>query len=163
MSDLQTKLGGGLNKIQDSFQQGKQKLQTVQEMSQFKKEIQDISESRSSLILRLGEEAYRKIRTGELQDSKLREFTADIAKLDSQIYQAQKALDSLNQKGATKTCSNCGGTIDREDKFCGFCGQKQETPASSNDQTELISCPACEEQIPANGSFCPCCGSRLAL
>jgi hypothetical protein len=29
MSDLQTRLGGGLNKIQDSLQQGKQKLQTA--------------------------------------------------------------------------------------------------------------------------------------
>ncbi|WP_042354140.1 zinc ribbon domain-containing protein [Bacillus rubiinfantis] len=162
MSDLQAKLGGSLNKIQDSLQQGKQKFQAVQEMGQYKKEIQDISEARSSLILKLGEETYQKIRTGELQDVKLRDYVLEIAKLDSQIYRAQKALEELNQKGATKTCSNCGGTIDSSDKFCGFCGEKQETPAELNGQIELVSCPTCEEQIPANSSFCPCCGSRLA-
>lgn len=163
MSNLQTKLGGSINKIQDSLQQGKQKFQTVQEMSQYKKEIQDISAARSSLILKLGEEAYQKIRTGELSDSKLHGYVVEIANLDSQIYQAQKALEELNQKSATKTCTNCGATIDHDDKFCGYCGQKQETATDMNRQAELVICPTCEEQIPANGSFCPCCGSRLVL
>ena len=33
MSELQTKIGGGLNKIQGSLQQGKQKIQVAQETS----------------------------------------------------------------------------------------------------------------------------------
>jgi len=163
MSDLQTKLGGSLNKIQDSLQQGKQKLQTVQEMSQFKKEIQDFSETRGSLILKLGEDAYQKIRTGELQDQKLHEYVNEITKLDKQIYHAQKELENLIQKGTARACSNCGGTIDSNDKFCGFCGQKQEIPTTLNSQIELTVCPTCEEQIPVDVHFCQCCGSRSAL
>ncbi|MGG1397300.1 zinc ribbon domain-containing protein [Bacillus salipaludis] len=162
MSDLQTKLGGSINKIQDSLQQGKQKLQTAQEISQLKRDIQEISEARSSLILKLGEDTYRRIRTGELQDPNLREYILDIAKLDSQIFKGQKALDVLNQKSQSQACSNCGGTIENGDKFCGHCGQKQEDPHDVNDQTQLLACPTCEEQIPANARFCPCCGSHLA-
>lgn len=163
MSDLQTRLGGGLNIIQDSLQQGKQKLQTAQEISQYKKEIQDLSESRSDFILKLGEDAYRKIRTGELEDQQLREYLLDIGELDRKIFKAQHALELLNQKNETKTCSNCGAAIENGDKFCGSCGQKQEDQNVLNDQTQLTGCSVCEEQIPVSAKFCPCCGTRQVL
>jgi RNA polymerase subunit RPABC4/transcription elongation factor Spt4 len=163
MSDLQTRLGGGLNKIQDSLQQGKQKLQTAQEISQYKKEIQDLSESRGDLILRLGEDTYRKIRTGEILDNHLREYFLSIAELDRKIFKAQNALEILSQKSETQTCTHCGAIIENGDKFCGSCGQKQEEKNVLTDQTQLAICPACEEQIPTTAKFCPCCGSRQVL
>ena len=163
MSDLQTKLGGGLNKLQDSLQQGKQKLQTVQEISQFKKEIQEFSELRSDLILKLGEDTYRKLRLGDLQDPQLHEYFHSIAELDRKIFNTQKSLESLDQKSSTTICTTCGASLSAEDKFCGSCGQKQEERTNLSDQTQLAVCPTCEEQIPADANFCACCGSRLAL
>lgn len=163
MSDLQTKLGSGLNVLQDSLQQGKQKLQTAQEISQYKKLINDHSEARADLVLKLGEDAYRKIRSGELQDQKLREYFLEIAEIDRRIFNAQKTLEQLNQKSTAGTCSNCGNPITPEDKFCGSCGQKQELPAELNKQVNMGTCPTCEEQIPADANFCACCGSRLVL
>lgn len=163
MTDLQTKLGGGLNRIQNSLQQGKQKLKAAQEISQYKREIQEISESRGSLILKLGEDVYRKIRTGELQDSQLHEYFLKIAELDRKIYRAQKSLELISLNSETKTCPHCGATIERGDKFCGSCGRQQEEMLELNKQVERTACPNCEEQIPVNISFCPCCGSHLML
>ncbi|MEH7083023.1 zinc ribbon domain-containing protein [Neobacillus drentensis] len=163
MSDLQTKLGGGLNLLQDSLQQGKQKLQTVQEVSQFKKLIQEHAEKRAELLLHLGEVAYQKIRTGKLESPELGQFFLKIAELDQRIFQAQKALEQLNKKEHAWGCSNCGSQITANDKFCGSCGQRQEQLASGIESMETIVCSTCEEQVPSQASFCACCGSRLAV
>lgn len=163
MSDLQTKLGGGLNKLQDSLQQGKQKLQTAQEISQYKKEIQELLESRCDLILKLGEDTYRKIRANEIQDQQLREYLLDIAQLDVKVFKAEKALDLLIQKNASSTCSSCGTTLNGDDKFCGSCGQKQEERTALTNLAQMVICPTCEEQTPTDATFCSCCGSRLVL
>ncbi|MGQ0512813.1 hypothetical protein ACT453_00945, partial [Bacillus sp. D-CC] len=40
MSDLQTKLGSGMNKLQEGIEQGKMKLQVAQEIAQLKKGMQ---------------------------------------------------------------------------------------------------------------------------
>lgn len=163
MSDLQTKLGGGLNMLQDSLQQGKQKLQVVQEISQFKKVINEHSENRASLLLKLGEDAYKKIRSGELQDSQLRDYFLEIAAIDHKIFNAQKTLEQLNQKSNAGSCTHCGSPITPDDKFCGSCGQKQEQTTASEQTTQMVACPTCEEQIPAEAKFCACCGSRMVL
>ncbi|MEH7107505.1 zinc ribbon domain-containing protein [Bacillus sp. JJ1764] len=163
MSDLQSKLGGGLNILQDSLQQGKQKLQTAQEISQYKKVLNDLSEARANLLLKLGEDTYRKIRSGELQDQTLGEYSQGIAEVDRKIFTSQKTLEQLNQASKEGTCSNCGNSITPDDKFCGSCGQKQETYSELTNQVNMVTCPTCEEQIPADANFCACCGSRLVL
>ncbi|MFF2446494.1 zinc ribbon domain-containing protein [Neobacillus sp. NPDC058068] len=163
MSDLQTKLGGGLNMLQDSLQQGKQKLQVAQEISQYRKLVQENSERRADLLLKLGEDTYRRIRTGDVQDPQLREYVLKIAELDRGIFQTQKALEQLNRKSDTWACSNCGTQIGANDKFCGSCGQIQEPIAIGNDTEETAVCPTCEEQVPAQAKFCACCGSRMVL
>ncbi|WP_066067119.1 zinc ribbon domain-containing protein [Neobacillus soli] len=163
MSDLKTKLGGGLNILQDSVQQGKQKLQTAQEISQYRKLVQENSERRANLLLQLGEQTSQKIRTGELKDLQLRDYVLKIAELDRQIFQTQSALEQLNRKSDSWACSKCGSQIGVDDKFCGSCGQQQEPIATGNDTVETAVCPTCEEQVPAQGNFCACCGSRLVL
>ncbi|MEH7305121.1 zinc ribbon domain-containing protein [Neobacillus drentensis] len=163
MSDLQTKLGGGLNLLQDSLQQGKQKLQTVQEVSQLKKLIQEHSEKRAELLLHLGEETYQRIRSGKLENPELGQFFVKIAELDQRIFQAQKGLEQINKKEHAWGCSNCGSPITANDKFCGSCGQRQEHLASSTESLDTIACSTCEEHVPAQASFCACCGSRLVL
>lgn len=40
LSELQTKLGSGMNKLQEGIEQGKMKLQVAQEIAQLKKGMQ---------------------------------------------------------------------------------------------------------------------------
>lgn len=163
MSDLQSKLGEGLNKIQGSLQHGKQKIQTVQEISGYKKVIQEKAEARANLLLRLGEETYKKIRSGEIKDDSLNEFLTNIASFDKDIYQAQKSIESLNLITESRSCKNCGTQVSNDDKFCGSCGQVQEMASVNMDQQEMVACPVCEEKIPSKSEFCVCCGVHVGL
>jgi hypothetical protein len=162
MSDLQSKLGGGLNKIQDSLQQGKQKLHTAQEVSQYKKVISENTEKRAEIILKLGEVVYKKIRSGEIQDSELRSISQDVISLDQLIYRTEVMLGKLNEKSLNnQSCPSCGNALTAGDKFCGSCGYKvEEIQAAETEET--AACPTCEEQVSVNAAFCGCCGNRLA-
>ncbi|MDZ5472038.1 zinc ribbon domain-containing protein [Bacillus sp. 31A1R] len=162
MSDLQTKLGGGINKIQDSLQQGKQKLQIAQEISQYNKLISETAEKRAEVIFKLGETIYRKIRSGEIQDSDLHNIGKEVVEYDQTIYKAQVMLAQLKMKTEhNSSCSGCGTSLTSDDKFCGSCGQKVER-VEVTEVAEMAACPTCEEQVPVNGAFCSCCGNRLA-
>ena len=160
MSELQTKLGGGLNMLQGSLQQGKQKLQLAQEISQQKKLINENAEKKAELLLKMGELVYKKIRTAELSDPQLDAFAKDIIQYDQRIYQSQQTLVQLNftsQQG--KNCNSCGGPITADDKFCGSCGQKVEQPQAAAN-VETAACPVCEAEVPAHAAFCICCGNQ---
>ncbi|MCQ6278500.1 hypothetical protein [Bacillus sp. EB600] len=56
---------------------------------------------RSDLILKLGEDTNRKLHLVEIQDPQLHEYFHSIAELDRQIFNAQKSLESLDQKSST--------------------------------------------------------------
>lgn len=162
MSDLQSKLGGGLNKLQDSLNQGKQKLQVVQEISQYNKIISEGLENRAKIIFELGEEAYRKLRNRELNDAVLLELAGGIISIDQKVYQARKMVAQLNATSQqTNQCSGCGTALTPGDKFCGTCGQKAEQ-YQEQETVEMTTCPSCEEEVPAHTTFCSCCGIRLA-
>lgn len=161
MSELQAKLGGGLNKIQDSLQQGKQKIQTAQEIGQYRKIIQESGSIRGQALMQLGEEVYRKIRSGELHSENFSSSISSITESDVKIYQAQSAISLLNQKsGVEHACSTCGTAVTEADKFCGSCGSPVEISVQE-EAAETAVCPSCEQQIPAHASFCTCCGTHL--
>jgi hypothetical protein len=162
MSDLQSKLGGGLNRIQDSLQQGKQKLHTVQEMNQYKRVIQESSEKRAEIIIKLGEVVYKKIRSGEIEDADFKTIIQDVIKLDQLVYRAEVELEKLQEKSINNfSCPSCNTPILPGDKFCGACGSKVEE-AKGEENVEKAPCPACEEQVPVHATFCGCCGNHLA-
>ncbi|MBM7703991.1 zinc ribbon domain-containing protein [Metabacillus iocasae] len=157
MNDLQTKLGGGLNKIQDSLQQGKQKIQVAQEVSQYKKIIQDAGMQRAEILLQIGENVYQKVRSGELQHAELLQDVQAISTLDRKIYQAQQSISQLTQASALGALCSCGAAITPADKFCGSCGSQVELQQTSIEETK--SCSTCEEQIAVTANFCTCCGA----
>lgn len=160
MNDLQSKLGGGLNKIQDSLQQGKQKLQTVQEISQQKKIIQDASSKRALLLIQAGEEVYRKVRNGDIQNEELKERFNLLIELDQRIYGAQQMITSLNQANSdSMSCTGCGSAVTANDKFCGSCGTQVVIPNSEELDTKV--CHTCDQSVPANTQFCNCCGTKF--
>lgn len=162
MNDLQNKIGGGLNKLQDSLQQGKQKFQIAQELNQFKKVIQDAGMKRAELILQLGEEVYQKLRSGEVHEPKLIDIAQSIMSLDHQIYQSQRSIEDLSQNTESGfTCKGCGASVTSLDKFCGACGSPIVREEVRED-VEKIACSACEESIPASANFCSCCGNKVS-
>lgn len=160
MSDLQSKLGGGLNMIQGSLQQGKQKIQHAQEINQYNKIITEGLEKRTEIILKIGEEVYKRLRSGDLQDESLGELAQEIIFLDQKVFQARKMVEKINESSKQDhTCPNCQGKLAPEDKFCGSCGYKvQET--QKYEEIELVACSHCQEKVPGN-AFCSCCGNRL--
>lgn len=60
----------------------------------------------------------------------------------------------------TKICPHCGGEILAVAKKCKHCGQwlDEDAPKPSQD---LIRCPICDEEIPADSVVCPECGEPL--
>ncbi|MBS4174249.1 zinc ribbon domain-containing protein [Bacillus sp. FJAT-49736] len=160
MSDLQTKLGGGINILQDSLQQGKQMLQTAQEISQLKKVVQETATKRAELIQQLGETVYRIHRDGELHNPELQELTQSIIGLDKIIFNAQKSMELQSKKNPTSYKCQCGATISENDKFCGGCGTKVEIQKEVESGPTIV-CQSCEEEIPAASNFCKCCGMKV--
>lgn len=162
MSDLQAKLGGGLNKLQGSIQQGKQKLQNVQEIMQLKRVIQESATKRAEYIAQLGESVYLKMRKGEIQDEALSSLVSDIAEYDIKMFQAQVAVEQLSeQPSAGYACPSCNGLISEHDKFCGSCGTPVEK-VTVKAEVEKTPCPTCEVEIPVTANFCNCCGTKVA-
>ena len=156
MSEFQTKIGGGLNKIQDSLQQGKHKLQVAQETSQFRKKVQVHAQTRAKLMIELGETAYRKIRSNELEDGELLKSAEDIAKHDKEMFKAQKMISVLTSQTQDSENCICGSPISSDMKFCGSCGQKVEIVATSMEEEKF--CGFCQEGIPMSARYCTCCG-----
>lgn len=163
MNELQDKLGSGLNKIQDSLQTNKQKLQNAQTINQYKRSMQEASIKRNEILLQLGEEVYKKLRKNEISSSdELTKKMTSIMELDRTIYKSQQSISELNTKSdAQFACNSCGSPVTSEDKFCGGCGARVELP-KSDVNVETSACPACEEQIPLNASFCNCCGLKTS-
>ncbi|MTH54562.1 zinc ribbon domain-containing protein [Bacillus mangrovi] len=162
MSDLQSTLGSGLNKIQGSLQQGKQKIQTAQEVSQYKKALYEAGTERGELLLKLGESVYQMVRNGELQHDEFKKYQQPIMVLDQKMFQAQQAIALLSAKSSEQhICSACGTAVTEQDKFCGSCGARVEIPEQQPAQ-EMKPCPSCEEMIPEEARFCTCCGIHTA-
>ncbi|MFJ8245984.1 zinc ribbon domain-containing protein [Peribacillus asahii] len=162
MNDLHEKLGSGLNKIQDSLQTNKQKFQNAQGVNQHKKIIQEASLKRNEILLQLGEELYKKLRSNEIQSDKLSSKVASLIDLDRSIFQSQQAIAELTTHSTMDhSCTACGSTVTSDDKFCGSCGAKVELPKREI-LTETATCPTCEEHIPVHAMFCNCCGTKVA-
>ncbi|MEH6942734.1 double zinc ribbon domain-containing protein [Bacillus sp. JJ722] len=161
MSDLQSKLGGGINRIQDSLQQGKQKLQTAQEVSQLNKLLQGKLDERGLAIFKLGEEVYKKIRKQEFQDQELAAITEQLERYDHEIYSIQAKLSELsNNNGDGQVCPSCQVTINHTDKFCGGCGAPVNNKTTDK-ETDTVPCQKCEVSVPTTASYCGCCGSKM--
>jgi len=162
-NNLQSKLGEGLSKFQGGIEQGKQKLQVVQEISKHKKEINETSIKKSKILLELGQSTYKKIRSGEIVDSDLNEMTKGIVGLDHLIYQSTKKISELNQSNADSnvlTCSSCQAPNDINAKFCGGCGAKMEKEPAV-ETSSGVSCVTCEEVLSDTANFCHCCGTKV--
>ncbi|MFD3450174.1 zinc ribbon domain-containing protein [Microbacteriaceae bacterium 4G12] len=159
MSDLQTKLGSGMNKLQEGIEQGKMKLQIAQEIAQLKKEIQEQLHKKTEVLLELGQQVYVQLRGAGVQEEQLQHVAAPIKQFDIAIYQARKRIAELQKQQGEKGTCECGGSLLPTDKFCGTCG-KPNSIMTVERHVETVACMLCNEQIANDSSFCPVCGMK---
>ncbi|EIT84275.1 hypothetical protein A374_15853 [Fictibacillus macauensis ZFHKF-1] len=160
MSDLQSKVGDGLTKLQDRVQQGKQMLVTAQEMGQLRKQSTDAASKRMELIVSLGEEAYTLYRKGVLALPHMQATIEQLTQSDTLIFEVNQALALHAQNQNTENKCECGASLQASDKFCGSCGKaviKPEAPTQHN----TLQCPTCEMMIRSDATYCGCCGNKV--
>lgn len=162
-TNLQSKLGEGLSKFQGGIEQGKLKLQTVQEINKVKKEIHDVSVKKSKILLETGQKVYMKIRNLEIQDPELMELTSKLTELDQAIYEGSKKIAELSSRpdqGGT-ICPSCQTPNEMDAKFCGGCGAKVEKAVEmESDSSEA--CVSCSELVSPDANYCHCCGTKVS-
>jgi ribosomal protein L40E len=162
-TNLQSKLGEGLSKFQGGIEQGKLKLQTVQEINKVKKEIHDVSVKKSKILLETGQKVYMKIRNRELQDPELMELTSKLTELDQAIFEGSKKIAELSsrpdQEGAI--CPSCQTPNEMDAKFCGGCGAKVEKAAEAESDSGEV-CASCSERVSPDANYCHCCGTKVS-
>ncbi len=160
MPTIQEKIEGTVSKFQSGLEDGKSKIQVAQEISKHKKTSKEASEEKAMLLFRLGEVAYRKLRDGEIPTTDFEVFIEKIIKKDKEIFDNQKAIESLsNSQKPESLCSNCGAKVLQHDKFCGSCGTKVEVEKETDPLT-LTECHSCSTQITISSTYCPSCGTR---
>ncbi|CKE56224.1 zinc ribbon domain-containing protein [Bacillus cereus group sp. MYBK77-1] len=158
MSDLQSKFGSGMNKLQEGIEQGKMKLQVAQEVAQLKKITQEKLQAKTEILLELGQMAYMQLRNDEVRVDVLKNIIEPVQELDVAIYNTRKQIANLQNQGQKGQCS-CGGPLSVNDKFCGQCGKENELLLQSKN-AENESCTSCGEQIATEATFCPVCGMK---
>ncbi len=101
MSDLQTKLGSGMNKLQEGIEQGKMKLQVAQEIAQLKRDASANAE-KAEVLLEVGQQVYVQLRGSGVNEASLKEMIAPVQEFDVAIYQARKRIVELQKQQGEK-------------------------------------------------------------
>lgn len=160
-NDLQSRLGEGLSKVQGGIEQGKLKLQVLQDINMFKKAVGDASVRKSMLLIEMGQMTYGRLRSndGPEEDRKVVTMAQEIVELDKKIYAASKRIRELSQPVSNGVSCPCGAVNGETDNFCGGCG-KQIDRAPVLDESNMCICTSCDSSIPLEANFCPCCGSK---
>ena len=102
LSDLQTKLGSGMNKLQEGIEQGKMKLQVAQEIAQLKKGMQVQMQKKAEVLLEVGQQVYVQLRGSGVNEASLKEMIAPVQEFDVAIYQARKRIVELQNNKVKK-------------------------------------------------------------
>jgi hypothetical protein len=160
VSDIQTKLGDGLSMLKGGIEQGKQKLQQVQEVSELRKKVKEASQKKTKILLDMGQQVSLLIREGTLRHEGLERLTDSLVQLDPIIYRSNLKIQEISEKSSDTISCECGAPIQSGDKFCGSCGKKTVVPNVELTE-ERISCPSCQEQFPITSKYCSCCGTRM--
>ncbi|WCN37963.1 zinc ribbon domain-containing protein [Aneurinibacillus uraniidurans] len=159
MSDLQHKLGDSLTKIKGGINQGKQKLQAVQESSELRKKVNESLSKKAEILLKIGQEAHFLFRQGELENTEIQKLSESLIEIDRVLFETVKKIEDLNQNTQTFVCE-CGAHLSSHDKFCGSCGRKIILPTIES-SGETTTCDTCENLVPIEDSYCGCCGTKV--
>lgn len=109
------------------------------------------------------------IQVVEVQESADEENnTSKIEVIDTLCDDIHKIIDEKECEEAAGNlihCSNCKQLIEKDSKFCKYCGcsttvnrENKNTKSSSSDNTNLIACPECGKLVSKQAVSCPNCG-----
>jgi methyl-accepting chemotaxis protein len=107
-----------------------EKSKLLSSIGSCKKEVRDLYGS-------LGEVVYSKSKEGLIKDDEVSYLIDKIDRINEDINSLQSKLDELSSE---KTCKTCGKELDKDVRFCPFCGAKQEVEeeAEETEETEEI-------------------------
>lgn len=159
MDNFGAKVQKGLSNVQKGIEEGKNKIQTSQELLGLKEEVAQVEEKRSSFIFDLGELTYKKIRDGEIEGEDLNSIGIEVSSLDKEIFNLLKIIEEKTRKQENLVCE-CGAGLTVNDKFCKECGSKVEALISSDDK-DMIICQHCESKNITSNNYCNCCGIKI--
>ncbi|MFD1773437.1 zinc ribbon domain-containing protein [Paenibacillus rhizophilus] len=158
MPEVQAKFEEGFNTVKGGIQQGKKKLQNMQETAELKRQIKEASQQKTKIYLELGKQVYRMIREGRIQNEELLQTVQPLTAQDKIIYEALKVIKELNTPLPGGVKCGCGTFLPKDQPFCTACGRKNAELESITVQLKT-SCASCEAEIPQEAAYCPCCGA----
>ena len=159
MPNIQEKFHRGLSSVQRGIQEGKEKIQTSQEIISLKLNVSKEESKRAKLITSIGEIAYLKIRKGEIDSTEFNHLLEELKEVDKYIYNTLKIIEEKTKQDERAICE-CGNELGATDKFCIECG-KQVGVEEKEEDIDYMMCSNCEESIPSTSNFCSCCGHNL--
>lgn len=159
MDSLQTKVQKGLNNMQRGIEEGKNKIQSSQEILALREEVNQLEESRTYFIFELGEMTYKKIRDNEISEEDFKTLGLEVSILDRKIFNLLKAIDEKSKREEDLLCM-CGAKLTHNDRFCKECGKKVDVFTSS-DSNETLLCKNCETENTSDNNYCNCCGKKI--
>lgn len=157
MSNIQNKIGRSIFKLQESIDKGKSKVDLLKETSQLNKQVEDLSQKKLEMIIKLGMTTHKKIREGHIDDTELNDIYKSIVGFDYIIYETKNKIKDMILENEGIPCE-CGNRINEDFKFCNQCGKKVEQIKTN---INLRQCNNCEMDIDDTAKFCPCCGVIL--
>lgn len=155
MLEIQNIVGGRLNKVQESLQAKKKKLEVYTEINKLKKEMRQLLDKKGLVLCKIGLQAHYLFRTGRLQDSLIEEFAERVEMADKKIFLLQRKVTELAAIEDSRVCSKCKNKVELDDKFCGSCGAPIEEDFPEEPSGK---CNRCGEAVSESFNFCAVCG-----
>lgn len=161
VKDLAGKVGNTVEKGAKSVSDGSKKMA---EKSRLKKEISSLENEITSAYVSIGKVYFSRI--SENPEPECAGAVETIVTKGARIEQLRQLLDGLEDK---TTCTNCGASISKGQKFCDKCGAKVESVAEPINVEPVVSSsdPAGEAAAPAETSedvkICTECGKPAAM
>lgn len=125
------------------------------ELGQWRKQV-------DQSIVQLGHAAFSLHGLGRSLPPELTEICLQIGALNSQILQAERAIERIRQESlpdptlaAGAPCVVCGFSVPETAAFCPNCGNPRPKPTS-------MACSNCGASLPPDARFCANCGQTTA-
>lgn len=159
MDNLGSKFQKGFSNVQKGIEDGKNKIQTSQEVLALKEEVRVFEEKRSSIIIDLGELTYKRIRENQIKEEALNNIALEILGLDKEIFSLLQIIEEKSKKEKDLQCE-CGSELTASDRFCKECGKKVEL-AVKKQSLHMVICERCQTENTAENNYCNCCGLKI--
>lgn len=145
----------------------------LRRVNAIKGEIKALTEAITQTFYHVGQVAYELYRQNQVPQPALNEVCAQLADLQRQILEKEKAIEQIRQEefvepvsptvgplpAGSMQCPEGHGPLPQQARFCPVCGSPgvPVRPAAPAGRF----CPNCGEGLSPGGRFCPSCGTNL--